>query len=392
MLDGLYTWAFYILIALFACALVARAESGSADTRALLIPALSAGPYVLVAFWLLGDLPQVSSRPSAELVAAVAYLLWLSVRLLQAAYGRPAARTVLLAAVFIVAAPWTLQALNLDTRLWLTADTDQDRSDDASAEALLYDQPARIVASVEHMAARQPGQPNVFFVGFAGDGEQGVFRREALYAEQVFADHFGSGDHSVELINDDEDRDSYPLASVSALEQTLKLVASRMDPEEDVLVLLLSSHGSQEGLEVVNGSLPLEPLAPDDLRQALDDSGIKWRIVIVSACYAGVFLDPLKSDDTLVVTAADATHSSFGCEDARDLTWFGEAFLKDSVPATPTLEGAFRKTAELIQRRESAAHEVHSNPQIWIGPGIRQRLAVLEGTGRASRHATIVAR
>lgn len=392
MLDGLYTWAFYILIALFACAVVARTESGSADTRALLVPLLSAAPYVLVVFWLLTDLPRVNSHHSAALAAAVVYLLLLGMRVLQAAYVTPAARAVLMASVFIVAAPWTLQTLNLDTRLWLTPDSDQDRSDDAAAEALLYDQPARIVASVEHMAARQPGQPNVFFVGFAGDGEQGIFRREALYAEQVFADHFGSGDHSVELINDEEDRDSYPVASVSALEQTLKLMASRMDPEEDALVLLLTSHGSQDGLAVVNGSLPLEPLAPADLRQALDESGIKWRIVIVSACYAGVFLDSLQTEDTLVVTAADATHSSFGCDDARDLTWFGEAFLKDSVPSTPTLENAFRKAADLVQRRESAAHEVHSNPRIWIGSGMRQRLAALEGTGRASRHATIVAR
>jgi len=393
MLDGLYTWAFYLLVGLFACGLVARAQSRSADTRAVLIPALSASPYVLIAFWLLSDLHQVSSHPLGALVAGTLYLLLLGVRVLQSAFVTPSRTAVLLAAVFIAAAPWALQSLNLDTRLWLTADSQDEQSDDTSAEALLYDQPGRIAGSVEHMAARQPGEPNVFFVGFAGDGEQGIFKREALYAEQVFADHFGSGDHSIELINDDNDRDSYPIASVSALGQALRLVASHMDTEQDVLVLLLTSHGSRDGLAIVNGSLPLQQLAPADLRQALDDSGIKWRVVIVSACYAGVFLDPLKSDDTLVMTAADSNHSSFGCDDARDLTWFGEAFLQDSVPGSRTLEDAFRKATGIIQRREAAEHEVHSNPQIWAGTAIRQQLAALEGgAGGRSRHATIIAR
>ncbi|HEY3786691.1 MAG TPA: C13 family peptidase [Steroidobacteraceae bacterium] len=391
MLDGLYTWAFYLLVALFACALVARAQSNAADTRGLLIPALSVAPYVLVAFWLLSDLPRVSARPTVEWVIAIVYLLLLALRVLRAAYERPTAWAMLIAAIFVVAAPWSLQALNLDTRLWLTADTDEEQSDDASAEALLYDQPARIVASVERMAARQPGQPNVFFVGFAGDGEQGIFKREALYAEQVFADHLGSGEHSVELINDEDDRDSFPIASASALEQTLKLLASRMDTAQDVLVLMLTSHGSRDGLAVVNGSLPLQRLAPADLRQALDQSGIQWRILIVSACYSGVFIGPLKTDDTLIVTAADATHSSFGCDDERDLTWFGEAFLQDAMPRTQTLEEAFAKATDLIKQREAAAHEVHSNPQIWVGSRIRQRLAALEGPGHSRRRGTIVA-
>ena len=43
-----------------------------------------------------------------------------------------------------------------------------------------------------------------------------------------------------------------------------------MDPDNDVLVLFLTSHGSQDGLEVQNGSLPLAQLAPADLRELLD--------------------------------------------------------------------------------------------------------------------------
>ena len=165
-----------------------------------------------------------------------------------------------------------------------------------------------------------------------------------------------------------------------------------MDPENDVLVLFLTSHGSQEGLEVQNGSLPLAQLGPSDLREALDDAGIRWRVIVVSACYAGVFIDELKSDTTAVITAADAGHSSFGCEDDRDLTWFGEAFLKDSLPASASLEDAFHKAAGLINEREDAGHRVHSNPQLFVGPLIRKKLGELEMARPAHQHTSFTVR
>jgi Peptidase C13 family len=391
-LDGLYGWAFYLLLALFGVAIVARAYGRQADTRGLLIPALSVSPYVLTAFWLLGDFPQVNGHPALETVAAVFYLIFLSVRVMQAAYTTARGKAVVLAAIMIIGGPYLLGSLDLDTRLWLTDDVDNSEPDDMSgAEALLYDQPARIVAAVEQMAPRQPGSPNVFYLGFAGDGEQTIFKREALFGQQVLGVHFSSDGRSVELINDEADRDSYPIASVSGLQQALKLVASRMDPEQDVLVLMLTSHGSRDGLAVANGSLPLVQLGPAELQHTLDESGIKWRVVIVSACYAGVFVDALKGDDTLVMTAADATHSSFGCDDNRELTYFGEALLQESVPTTKSLEEAFRKAAGIIQQRETAEHLEHSNPEMFVGDGIRAKLAGLEGRAAGQQgHGTIV--
>jgi hypothetical protein len=367
-------------MALFGCGLVARAYSRQADTRSLLIPALSVSPYVLILFWLLSDLSQVESRPGLELVAAVLYLILLGVRVIQSAYTTARGKAVVVAVVLIIAAPLMLRTLDLDTRLWLTDDVDEEQADDNSGtESLLYDQPARLVASVEHLAPRDPATANVFFLGFAGDGEQSIFKREALFAETVFAEHFSSDDRAVELINDNDDRDSYPIASVSGLQQSLKLIASRMDPEQDVLVLMLTSHGSKDGLAVVNGSLPLSQLDPVELRHALDEAGIKWRVVIVSACYSGVFLDALKGDGTLVITAADADHSSFGCDDDRDLTYFGEAFLKDSIPTTRTLEEAFRKASALIEQRETSEHKTRSNPQMSVGAPMHDKLVGLEG-------------
>jgi hypothetical protein len=152
-----------------------------------------------------------------------------------------------------------------------------------------------------------------------------------------------------------------------------------MNRDEDVLVLLLTSHGSQEGgIAVRNGILPMSnEVPPEAVRSALDAAGIKWRIVIVSACYAGVFIEPLKSDNTLVITAADADHNSFGCADDRDLTYFGEAFLRDALPKAGSLEAAFEAARSAIGQRERAERKTPSNPQIFIGEAMRGKLSAL---------------
>ena len=379
-LDGLFGWACYLLLGLAACALIARVQSAGAETRALIVAGLAATPYLLVLLWLAGDLPALRARPLLATVLLTLYLAFLTVRVLGAAFGMPRARTVVAALLLLLAAPWVLATLNLDTRLWVADDTSdsQDEEDTAQAEVLFYDQPARIAAALQRVRPTQPGRPGAYFLGFAGDGDPAVFRREAQFASEVFGARYGTEGRSLLLINDVEDRDSYPLASISGLSQALKGLTARMDPDNDVLILFLTSHGSEDGLEIQNGSLPLAQLAPADLGEALDTAGIRYRVIIVSACYAGIFLEALKNDTTAVITAADAAHTSFGCEEDRDLTWFGEAFLKDALPQAPSLEAAFRRASALIAQREDADKQGHSNPQLFMGEGIRKKLAALD--------------
>jgi Peptidase C13 family len=394
-LDGLFGWASYLLLSLAGCALVSRVQSVGANTRALLVAVLAVSPFVLVLFWLGGDLALARGRPIMITVVALIYLAFLAVRVLGAAFGIVRVRTALLAIVLLILSPWALATLNLDTRLWVADDTSDSQSDEDSAqtEVLFYDQPARIATAVERVQATQPGKPAMYFVGFAGDGDPALFRREAQFASETFAARYGTQGRSLLLINDVEDRDSYPLASASGLSQALKLLSGRMDPDNDVLVLFLTSHGSQDGLEVQNGSLPLAQLAPSDLHEALDAAGIRWRVIVVSACYAGVFLDELKGDTTAIITAADAEHTSFGCEEDRKLTWFGEAFLQDALPGSATLEEAFKKASTLIAQREETEHQSHSNPQLFMGELMKRKLATLEaGRPGRDRHSFTVRR
>jgi hypothetical protein len=235
------------------------------------------------------------------------------------------------------------------------------------------------------MAQEEAGVADVYFIGFAGHGRQQVFRKEATFARDAFAKRYGAENRTLLLINDEQDRESFPLATRTNLRQALRLVGEHMNVEEDLLVLLLTSHGTEEdGLEVSNGDLPLASVSPSDLRAALADSGIRWRVVIASACYAGIFIPPLRDPSTLIATAADARHSSFGCEDDRELTWFGEAFFRDSLPTAPSIEEAFTQARRVIEKRERAERVTGSRPQLYVGSAIRRKLDALESARSAA--------
>ena len=92
-----------------------------------------------------------------------------------------------------------------------------------------------------------------------------------------------------------------------------------MNGESDILFLVRTSHGSPDGLAVTAGRRA-ETLKPSTLAEMLERTGVRRKVVVISACYSGVFIPRLANADTLVITAADANHASFGCEDKAK--WF----------------------------------------------------------------------
>ena len=242
-----------------------------------------------------------------------------------------------------------------------------------------------LIAMVSRMDRGNSVGGDVYFVGFAGFGEQKVFRKEAELARQVFGTRYAAVSRSLLLVNDIHDRRTYPLATYDNLRTAVVAIGQRMHRDRDTLVLMLTSHGNdQDGVAITNGRLPGDALSPRDVRKILDQAHVRWRIVIVSACYSGIFIPVLKNDSTLVMTAADSHHSSFGCDDTRDLTYFGEALLKDALPHACSLPAAFSDLTRIIRRRESDEGEIHSNPKLFVGPQVRPKLAQLDAAAAHS--------
>jgi len=147
------------------------------------------------------------------------------------------------------------------------------------------------------------------------------------------------------------------------------------------VLLHVTSHGSQgHELSVEFYPLQLPPIRPAELRSALDEAGIKWRIVVISACYSGGFIDALKEAHTMVVTASDARHTSFGCGNAFDFTYFSKAYYDEALRKTRSFERAFALARDSVRRREQKEGLEPSNPQMFIGAAMQGKLARLEKT------------
>jgi len=113
----------------------------------------------------------------------------------------------------------------------------------AAQLALVARQPDLLGQALASLQAATPGQPNLYFIGFAGFGRQAVFKREVLAVRQLFDDRFNTRGRSLSLINHSSTSTEVPLANVTNLNKALQHIAKLMDPDRDTLFLFLTSHG-----------------------------------------------------------------------------------------------------------------------------------------------------
>jgi Peptidase C13 family len=210
--------------------------------------------------------------------------------------------------------------------------------------------------------------PRVAVVAFGLFGDQSVFESEANGAARIVAHRFG-GSPVVVRANTRSRSD----ATVETLATVLDSVAKGMDAENDVLALILTSHGSRAGL-AVRADGREDTLWPQILAAMLNHAGVRHRVVIISACYSGVFIPLLANSDTLVITAADAEHPSFGCQDGAQWTYFGDAFFNATMRRMTNLRDAFDLARTLVRERERRNGFHPSNPQMAGGENIERRL------------------
>jgi hypothetical protein len=317
--------------------------------------------------------------PALALIGGVYALLYL-VRGLRAMTGEAQRAAACAGLLFIAGFGWVTNALNVIPDVWNPEESQTARQDEAPAdsEALLFGQAARIDLSLAAVGRDTSPKPKAYFLGFAGVGDEKVFAQEIGLASRVLGERYAVDGRSLSLINDERDLDRTPLATVSGLKYALRGLGARMNRDRDVLFLSISSHGAEDpAIAVSNSQLPLNDLGDEDLADALHESGIKWRVIIISACYAGGFIESLRNPQTIVITAAAADRTSFGCSYDRDLTYFGEAFYRDALPNARTLREAFDTTKAAIAAREQREHITPSNPQAYFGTDMEAKLAAM---------------
>ena len=134
----------------------------------------------------------------------------------------------------------------------------------------------------------------------------------------------------------------------------------------------------QHKLESQLPPLELAQLKPAALSRILAESGIKWKVLVISACYSGGFIEPLKDENTLIVTAAAADRQSFGCANEEDFTYFGRAYFHEALRRSLSFIDAFDLAKRSIATRERAEKLDASGPQMFVGAAMREKLGELE--------------
>jgi hypothetical protein len=334
-------------------------------------------------------------EPGADVPGSVEFLQYVPVAWMSLAFARyvlslaPAsarrAGWVIAVCAFVLAVP--LAGVNRERSLWsmdYSASPSQEGYPNAMAmaaasEETLYRQPELLQRSLDSLAPNRKGIVDLYFVGMAGYGHQDVFMREVDSVAALFRERFQAEGRTVKLINNPKTVLSTPIASATSLKATVNRIGEIMDKDEDVLVLFLTSHGTGDhkfSLEL--WPLQLKQITPAMLREILDGSGIRNRVVIISACYAGGFVKPLEDDHTLVIAAAAPDRNSFGCSNENDWTYFGKAYFDEALRKTSSFIEAFEMAKPVIEAREQQAKFDASRPQISIGSAIPAKLEQLE--------------
>jgi len=169
----------------------------------------------------------------------------------------------------------------------------------------------------------------------------------------------------------------WPLLNRTNLSEGLAALADKMDPEEDIAVMFLTSHGSPNRISTAFSGLTYNDLTPSETAAALDASGIQNAIIIISACYSGSFIDELKAPTRLILTASAADRNSFGCDDSNQFTDWGAAFIEKALTQTFDFVEAAEMATKTIAAREAELDVTSSLPQVEDGGGLDEVLDTL---------------
>jgi hypothetical protein len=104
-------------------------------------------------------------------------------------------------------------------------------------------------------------------------------------------------------------------------------------------------------------------------------------VVVVSACYSGVFIPALRTENRMILTAARPDRTSFGCGEANVYTFFDQCFL-ESVPQSRDFPALAVNVQSCVAQREVVEMATPpSEPQVSIGFNISQSLSAYTFAG-----------
>ena len=135
-------------------------------------------------------------------------------------------------------------------------------------------------------------------------------------------------------------------------------------------LIYFTSHGAPTGV-VLGDNI----LAPGVMSRLLDSAcPDRPAIVVISACFSGVFIPALATSHRMILTAARPDRTSFGCGESDRYPYFDACFLSSAPEARDFLTlGAAVKDCVARKETETGARPP-SEPQMWVGAALRPML------------------
>lgn len=135
-------------------------------------------------------------------------------------------------------------------------------------------------------------------------------------------------------------------------------------------MVYFSSHGGTSG--IVLGRRILTPARLDGMIS--NTCGERPTVVVISACYSGVFVRPLAASNRMILTAARPDRASFGCGGTSRYPYFDACFLA-TIGEVQDFRALAIRTKSCVARMERQAQmSPPSDPQIFLGSRIASRL------------------
>ncbi|WGM30991.1 C13 family peptidase [Brevundimonas sp. NIBR11] len=139
-------------------------------------------------------------------------------------------------------------------------------------------------------------------------------------------------------------------------------------------LLYFTSHGSPEAMRFGQ----VQRLTPTRMATLVREiCGTRPTVVVVSACYSGIFVDSLAAPNRMIMTAARRDRSSFGCSEDATYPYFDGCIIS-SLPTASDFIALANATRACIKDRETAEGlSPASEPQVSIGADLQLLLPTL---------------
>jgi Peptidase C13 family len=212
------------------------------------------------------------------------------------------------------------------------------------------------------LKALPPQRPGVVdtYVLSASFWNDPVFESEAKEAAVVLGRRFDATERTVVLSagRGANTTRNFPAATPNNFQAALGRIGKLIDPKEDLVVVFVTSHGGPDGAVGLQETGRMGgSMRAQHLRMSLQQAGIPNKVVIISACFSGAFILPFSDDNTVILTAAAADKTSFGCEPSRDWTFFGDALFNHALRGGGSLIESYDDALGLIGGWEKNLHD-----------------------------------